>query len=48
MSETAIQYRFDRKLDFRLSLIAGLLALAAGAYGVFRDLIHHDHGALGS
>ncbi len=48
MADTAIQYRFDRKLDFNISLGVGLLAMLIGAVGVFRVLFHSDHGALGS
>jgi protein NrfD len=48
MSNLEVQYRADRTLDFRISLIAGLLAVAVGAYGVFQVLFHHEHGALGS
>lgn len=41
-------YRFDRRIDFRLSLILGLLAMLIGSIGVFRVLFFGNHGALGS
>ena len=48
MAAPAVQYRFDRRWDFHISLAVGLIALLVGAVGVFRVLIWHDHGALGS
>ena len=43
-----IQYRYDRRKDFTLSLVVGLLAMIIGAFGVWRAVIHGDHGAVGS
>jgi len=48
MSTSAITYRFERRWDFRISLGVGLIALLIGAVGVYRVLVHHDHGTLGS
>jgi protein NrfD len=48
MAVPTISYRFDRRWDFRLSLLVGLIALAIGAVGVLRVLFTGDHGALGS
>jgi len=48
VSTSLSSYRFDRRWDFRLSLLAGLLALGLGAVGVLRVLLTGDHGALGS
>ncbi len=41
-------YRFNRRADFIISLIVGLLAIAAGAGGVWKVVFAGDHGALGS
>lgn len=48
MSAPAIQYRFDRRWDFWISLALGLAAALIGAVGVYRVMAHGDHGALGS
>jgi len=48
MATSPLPYRHDRRLDFRLSLLVGLVALAFGAFGVWRVLVDGDHGALGS
>lgn len=48
MAERAIRYRYDRRWDFRLSLLLGIIGLAVGAVGVLRVLTQGDHGALGS
>ena len=42
------QYRFDRRRDFLVSLVIGLVALAIGAIGVFRVLFAGNHGNLTS
>lgn len=48
MLASQVGYRFDRRWDFRISLILGLLAAAIGAAGVWRVLFTGDHGRLGS
>lgn len=48
MSPASLGYRFDRRWDFRASLLLGLAALAVGAWGVLRVLRDGDHGAMGS
>jgi protein NrfD len=48
MTASTVTYRFDRRWDFRVSLILGLIALAIGSIGVLRVLFTGDHGALGS
>ena len=48
MATSTLAYRFDRRLDFRLSLLVGLIALGIGSIGVLRVLFAGDHGALGS
>lgn len=41
-------YRFDRKKDFMISLVIGLLAIIVGIGGVLKVVFQGDHGALGS
>lgn len=41
-------YRFDRRKDFTISLLLGLLAILAGAGGVLKVITGGEHGALGS
>jgi protein NrfD len=44
----SFQYRFDRRWDFRISLILGLIAVLIGSIGVVRVIFTGDHGSLGS
>ncbi len=41
-------FRMDRRIDFVISLVLAILALAIGAWGVFQVLIMGDHGAVTS
>ncbi len=45
---TTATYRFERKWDFRLSLLLGLIAVVAGAAGMIRVLAQGAHGTVGS
>lgn len=41
-------YRHNRKTDFWVSIGIALLAMIIGASGIYRVLVNHAHGALGS
>jgi protein NrfD len=43
-----LQYRYDRTKDFTWSLVVGLVAMLIGVFGVWRVVVHGDHGAVGS
>ncbi len=47
-TQSGIHYRFDRRIDFTISLVLGLLAMGLGAIGVMRVVFGGDHGHLGS
>jgi molybdopterin-containing oxidoreductase family membrane subunit len=44
----SFSYRFNRRADFTISLILGLIAIALGAGAVWNVVSGGDHGALGS
>jgi molybdopterin-containing oxidoreductase family membrane subunit len=48
MANDTIQYRTDRRKDFIISLIVGIIALAIGAAGPLRVIFGGNHSDLGS